>query len=347
MQAFDNDEDVHTATAALMLGIPREQVTSESRAVGKTMNFALLYGMGAKSLAERLAIPKEEGQRLYQQYFSAYSAISVWVERVTAEGKKRGYTVSMFGRRFTIWEFTSDDSYIYSKGERLCVNAPIQGAAADYMKIAMVRADDALAKAGLKDRVHLVMNIHDALEFYVHESVSPEEVIEVLRPAVEFTVPKLPKIVADWHVGKKWGQVEDWIPGEGAVREVVPAVEAVEDPHEALESFSEASPEAVKSVLEASPEAVEADPGVGGGTVVVVIPEMPTADQYRGWLDWLDVNRGPYAVVLRTPEGDIEHEGRSSSLNLGNKGEVNLIFPGAEILVDAGSVDFGDVAIEV
>jgi DNA polymerase-1 len=207
LAAFDSDEDVHTTTASLMLGVPREQVTKEQRAIGKTMNFALLYGMGPSSLAQRLAIPKDEARSLYDQFFSSYSAISVWVERVTKLGKQRGWAETKFGRKCTIWELQSPDAWIYSKGERLCVNAPIQGAAADYMKLAMVRAHKALRDAGLLDRVHLVMNIHDALEFYVHESVDPKTVIDVLAPAVVFPVSGLPKIVADWHIGLKWGEL--------------------------------------------------------------------------------------------------------------------------------------------
>jgi len=211
LSAFENDEDVHTATAAMIYKIPRDQVTKDQRAVGKTMNFALLYGMSASGLSDRLALTKEEGKALYAQYFSAFSAIQVWMDKVTATGKKRGYSLSKFGRRFTIWELQSDEPWIYSKGERLCVNAPIQGAAADYMKIAMFRMWPALERAGLLDRVHCVMNIHDALEFYVHESVKPEDVVRVLAPEVTFRVPGLPKIVADWHIGRRWGSLTELV----------------------------------------------------------------------------------------------------------------------------------------
>lgn len=209
MRAFDHDEDVHTQTAALMLGVPLNQVTKDMRAIGKTMNFALLYGMGPKSLGDRLGISKVEAQNLYDKYFSSYSAISVWVDRTTREGKAKGFTTSKFGRRVTIWELLSEESWIYAKGERLCVNSPVQGGAADYMKISMVRADKALAKAGLKDKVHMVMNIHDALEFSVHKSVNPQQVAEVLAPAVTFPIPGWPRIKADWHVGLKWGEMMD------------------------------------------------------------------------------------------------------------------------------------------
>lgn len=209
LAAFEKAEDVHSATASLMLNVPKDEVTKDQRAIGKTMNFALIYGMGAKSLGERLGIDKLSAEKLYDQYFAAYSAIKVWSDRQLQEGKRYGYTKSRMGRRHTIWELQSDDSWIYSKGERLCVNAPIQGGAADYMKVAMIRAVAALKKAGLYDRVHLVMNIHDALEFYVEDSVSPQEVIDVLAPAVTYRVEGMPPIVADWHLGRSWGTVHD------------------------------------------------------------------------------------------------------------------------------------------
>lgn len=207
LAAFRKAEDVHVTTASLMLNVPKDEVTDDQRSVGKTMNFALLYGMGAKSLAEKLGIDKAEAEQLYEQFFSAYSAISVWSQRQEESGKEKGYTHSRMGRRHTIWELLSDDDYIYSKGERMCVNCPIQGGAADYMKVSMVRADKALREANLIDKVHLVMNIHDALEYYVREDVDPQEVIDVLLPAVTPPIKDYPPIVAEWHIGQKWGSV--------------------------------------------------------------------------------------------------------------------------------------------
>jgi len=207
LSAFRKAEDVHVTTASLMLSLPKDQVTEDQRSIGKTMNFALLYGMGAQSLAEKLGIDKAEAEGLYAQFFSAYSAISLWSQRQEEAGKSKGYTYSRMGRRHTIWELMSDDDYMYSKGERMCVNCPIQGGAADYMKVSMIRADKALKEAGLIDKVHLVMNIHDALEYYVREDVDPQEVIDVLLPAVTPPIKDYPPIVAEWHVGQKWGSV--------------------------------------------------------------------------------------------------------------------------------------------
>lgn len=338
MAAFDNDEDVHAATAALMLNLPADQVTSADRSVGKTMNFALLYGMGIKSLAERLNLPREEAQRLYNQYFSAYSAISVWVERAAAEGKKNQYASTLFGRRVPIWEFQSENSAIRSKGERLCVNAPIQGAAADYMKIAMVRTDEALRKAGMKDRVHLVMNIHDALEFYVHESLSPEEVIDVLRPAVEFAVPGLPKIVAEWHVGQKWGSVTEFS------YDSIPS--APQRPLMEQDSPTDAVAESVDADEQVDvPLSVSTVVGADSATTVVVeISSMPTTTQYEKWLDLLDAHPGDNLLILRTPQGDLEYDDVRTSLTPSSGAEVSMIFGSAHISYTQESVNLDALA---
>jgi DNA polymerase-1 len=175
LRAFELGEDVHRLTASLMLGIPLDEVTDEQRSIGKTMNFALLYGMGVKSLADRLGIPVEEAQALMDKYFAGYASIATWSARQVEHGRRHGYVTSRFGRKLPIWEYTSDKDYIRQGGDRACVNYPIQGAATgDYMKIAMVRAQAAIKAAGLSDQIHLVMNIHDALEFYVHRSVDPQ-----------------------------------------------------------------------------------------------------------------------------------------------------------------------------
>jgi hypothetical protein len=172
------------------------------------MNFALMYQMGPGSLADRLAISRERARELYDAYFSSYSAIAAFVERAKALGKSTGYAQTHFGRKFTIWELQSSDMRIYSKGERVAVNAPIQGWAADYMKIAMVRERKARDKAGLLDTAHLIMNNHDALTYEVHESVPPQLAIDVLRPAVCFHVDGFPPIVAEWAVGATWGTLK-------------------------------------------------------------------------------------------------------------------------------------------
>lgn len=212
LKAFSDGVDIHKATASQMMGIPLENVTKKQRAQGKTLNFAVVYGSGPANIAEMLTSPEspvttEDAQDMLDKYFAAFSGLKSWMDSKVVEGREQGYVHTMFGRKFTVWEYRDHREWIRSKGDRMCVNAPVQGGAADYMKIGMVRAQKAIKAAGMQDKIRLIMTIHDALEFYVHESVSTQEVIDLIQPAVSFPVPGLPEIRADWHEGKSWGSV--------------------------------------------------------------------------------------------------------------------------------------------
>lgn len=210
LDAFVKNIDVHRRTAALMLGIPEEEVTPPQRQVGKTNNFSILYGQGVKAMAEQLGIPIEEAQDLYDKYMSAYSSIARFIEEKQEFGRKHGYSLTKFGRKMTIWEYQDKRNWAQSKADRMAVNTVIQGSATgDVPKIAMVRAVRAIKAAGLQDKVHLVMNIHDALEFYVHKSVDMQTVIDLLEPAVVFPVSGWPPLKADWHTWVSWGSCKE------------------------------------------------------------------------------------------------------------------------------------------
>jgi DNA polymerase-1 len=207
VKAFNNNDDVHQMTAALMFGIPFDQVTDEQRSIGKTINFSLLYGQGPKGMAERMGIGIDEAKAFLQKYFAIYSSVKSWVDKQTKDGVARGRTMSKFGRIHPIWALESDKPAIRANGERLCVNAPVQGGAADIMRIAMIRCTKALRQMGLDDRVHLIMNIHDALVFEVDVSVHPQTVIDVVQPEVVFPIEGWPALRADWEVGLRWGSM--------------------------------------------------------------------------------------------------------------------------------------------
>lgn len=210
LDAFEKGIDVHVRTASLMLGIPEDQVLKPQRQIGKTLNFGIVYGMGIQSLSERLAIPIEEAQRLYDLYFETYPSIKKYIEEKMAFGRKNGYSVTKFGRKMTIWEYKDQRRFMKSKADRMAFNTVIQGSATgDVPKIAMVRAVKAIKNAELSDKIHLVMNVHDALEFYVHESVDLQTVIDLLEPAVVFPVNGWPPIVADWHTWTRWGSAKE------------------------------------------------------------------------------------------------------------------------------------------
>jgi hypothetical protein len=348
LRAFQTGQDVHSLTAALMLKIPLEQVTDEQRAIGKTMNFALLYGMGIKSLADRLALERDEAERLYNAYFAVYSNIAAWAHKQRQMGQRYGYVTSRFGRKLPIWEYRSDKRWIQQKGDRACVNYPIQGSATgDYVKIAMCRAHQAVRDAGLADKVHLVMNVHDALEWYCHTDVPPQKVIEVLSPAVTFPVPGWPQMKADWHIAKRWGS--PWkvevrpdggltVCGE-KVYELAPAVEIDEDTGEEVEVLPEVDIEALRQVV--APSAVHQDT-VPSRHVVVELTDMPTAEGWSRFVELLAAIPGPDRLTLRTPEGELDAP-TTCALGPADTARVSVLLGPVRIRVDAADVDPGPV----
>jgi len=210
IEAFENDEDVHTKVAMMMFKLSKDQVTKEYRSKAKTIGFGLLFGMTPIALGKRLNVSREEAEDLFNQYFAAFPKLKRFTEKQVEFGYQHGHVVTKFGRMIPIWELTDSRRWIREGGERACFNYPVQGGATgDYVRIGMVRARKAIRKMGWKDKVRLFMNVHDALEFYVHRSLNPADVIRVLQPAVIFPVPGWPMMKADWHVGKRWGSVKE------------------------------------------------------------------------------------------------------------------------------------------
>lgn len=317
LNAFANDIDAHLATAASILGKPISDITEEERTkYGKVPNFSLLYGLMAMSLAERYDLPLEEAEEIHSQFFAGYSRIASYIVTQKADAKKNGYVISKFGRLQPIWEFQSDNWKIRQKGERIGVNGPIQGGVADYMKTAMVRADKALKAAGLDDKVHLVMNIHDALEYYVHESLTPEDVIKVLLPAVNFPVNGWPAMKPDWHAGERWGSVKKLVVlPDGSVKY---ADELVDE-----------SPDFTEEELEAGVAAAVDDKVLIPTTSInILIDYMPNADQLSQLKRLMSDNPGNKSVVLTTPQGAVTLKMKSGSLP---SYAIRDIFEGASI----------------
>lgn len=306
LTAFREDRDVHSLTAALMLNKKLEDVTKDDRDLGKTQNFALGYGMSVKGLADRLGISIEHAQALFDKYFAALPSIAAWREHQVATGKRQGFVTSKFGRKLPIWQYRSEKRWIYNQGDRACINYPIQGGATgDFVKIGMIRAHRAIRNAGLADKVKLVMNVHDALEFYVHRSVPPQKVIELLEPAVVFPVDGWPPMKAEWHVAKRWGSPQEVQLRDGRLivlgakeYEVMPEVDVDEDTGEEIVVFPQLNPEALKQVIEARPEE--------GRRVLLTLERMPEAEAWERFLGVLADRPGSNTLVVCTPEGDVD-----------------------------------------
>lgn len=201
LDTFESGVDIHSATAAQVFGVPISEVTSQQRTVAKTINFALLYGQGVESTASQLGISIEEAEAFMDKYFSAFTEVRPWMKDSIDFGYEHGYVTTYFGRKVPIFEFDSSQKFIVSKGERLCVNAKCQGTGADITELAMIRAVKRIKEDGLDDKVKLVMNIHDALYFYVDKSIDPYYLSSILRPCVEIQIPGFPRFISEWHYG--------------------------------------------------------------------------------------------------------------------------------------------------
>lgn len=199
--AFRDGVDVHAATAAKIFGIPHEQVTPDQRRIAKTANFGIMYGISAFGLAQRLRIPRSEAKQIIDDYFASFPAIRSFIDSSISFARENGYVETLFGRRRYLPDINARNQTLRSLAERNAVNAPIQGTAADIIKLAMIRTGEGIAKAGLRSR--MVLQIHDELVFDV---VSGEEVAlrKVVVSAMENVLKLSVPLTVDCNIGKNW-----------------------------------------------------------------------------------------------------------------------------------------------
>lgn len=187
-----------------------EFITAGVTRTKNTINFAQVFQQGADALAASLGMTIPEAEAAQKKYYAGFPDLRGWMDHVQEQAGKKAYVYGLFGRRYQIWEFFSNLGGVRSKGDRTAINEPIQGAEAIYAKLAMVRADKAIRAAGLQDKIKLVIMIHDALEFFVDDSISTQEVIDLLDSEVSYPIPgdlKFPEITADWHEGPNLGSL--------------------------------------------------------------------------------------------------------------------------------------------
>ncbi len=201
VQAFEQGGDIHRQTAAIIFGLPQERVTPEMRGRAKTINFATIYGQGPFALSRQLGITQEEAKEFIRQYFSRFAGVRAWLDRTVAEARERGYVETLFGRRRYIPELKDRNFNIRAFGERTATNSPLQGSAADLIKIAMIAIDRALRARGTAAR--LLLQVHDELVLEVREGeweVATDVVKRQMESAAELHVP----LVVSIGVGKNW-----------------------------------------------------------------------------------------------------------------------------------------------
>jgi DNA polymerase I len=200
-EIFRRGEDVHAATAAEVLGADPATLSPGDRSKAKMINFGIVYGLTGFGLADRLQIPQDEAQEFIDRYLERFPAVRAYIDHTIAFATTEGYVTTLFGRRRQIPELKARQRQVRSLGERLAVNTPIQGSAADIIKVAMVRAHDALRDASLKTR--LILQIHDELLFEAPvEEVEQASAIVVRE--MERAFPLDPPLAVDVGVGKNW-----------------------------------------------------------------------------------------------------------------------------------------------
>ena len=201
VQAFREGRDVHAATAAKIFGVPVEEVTREQRGRAKTANFGIMYGISSFGLAQRLGMGRKEAKALIDDYFRSFPAIESYIQTCMEFARENGYVETLFGRRRYLPEITASNATIRALAERNAVNAPIQGTAADIIKLAMIEVDKRLADAGLRSR--MVLQIHDELMFDAY----PDEleqlkalVVDAMENVCSLSVP----LTVECSSGKNW-----------------------------------------------------------------------------------------------------------------------------------------------
>jgi DNA polymerase-1 len=201
LEAFDSGVDVHTATAAKVYGVNLESVTFEMRRKAKMVNYGIAYGISAFGLAQRLGIARKEALEIINQYFRQFPGIRRYMDQTIASARQRGYVETITGRRRYIRDINSSNSTLRSAAERNAINAPVQGSAADLIKVAMIDIHRELVDRNLKTQI--LLQVHDELVFDLYRSEETE-----VRPMVEEKMKKaLPlgvPIVVEMGVGRNW-----------------------------------------------------------------------------------------------------------------------------------------------
>ncbi|MEM6474099.1 MAG: DNA polymerase I, partial [Planctomycetota bacterium] len=201
VQAFVNDEDIHTVTASKVYKVEPGEVTREMRSKAKTVNFGIIYGISAFGLQQRLNIPRSEASELIKNYFDKYPGVRAYIDRTIAFAKENGYVATRTGRRRYIREITSRSRTSVAAAERLAMNSPIQGTAADMLKLAMIRVDQALKEGGFQTK--MLLTVHDELVFDLW-SEEKEQVLPVIEEAMTTALPMEVPIVVEMGTGANW-----------------------------------------------------------------------------------------------------------------------------------------------
>jgi len=203
LYAFQNDLDVHRATAAEVFGVELDQVSNDQRRSAKAINFGLIYGMSAFGLAKQIDVGRGEAQAYIDRYFARYPGVLAYMERTRTQAAEQGYVETLFGRRLYLPEINSKNGAMRKGAERTAINAPMQGTAADIIKRAMIAVDNWLQESGLDARV--ILQVHDELVVEVREDLVEqvrEQILPLMSGAAQLDVP----LLVEAGVGNNWDE---------------------------------------------------------------------------------------------------------------------------------------------
>ncbi len=221
LEIFRKGEDVHTAVASEVFGVPPEKVDKEMRRRAKVINFGIMYGMGVMALKQNINSTREEAQRYLDEYFKKFSGLARYLDSVKAEAERNGFTETLFGRRRYFEGMKSPLPYIRAMAERMAINAPIQGTEADIIKLSMIKIDEFLqnpksfgndrAQGKLTEKVRLILQVHDELVYEIEENLVESISKEIKNIMENVTTPEQTKGVicqADVSAGNNWRDME-------------------------------------------------------------------------------------------------------------------------------------------
>jgi DNA polymerase I len=201
LEAFLNNEDIHTATASKIFKVPLSEVSREQRSRAKTANFGMIYGISAFGLSQRLAISRTEAKDLIDGYFDTYQGVKEYMDGCVEQARKKGYVETIYGRKRYLPDINSNNQTVRGLAERNAINAPIQGSAADIIKAAMISIHNAIKEQGLKSR--MIIQVHDELVFDVYKpelDIMKNLVKDCMENAIKLSVP----IDVEMGVGDNW-----------------------------------------------------------------------------------------------------------------------------------------------
>ena len=205
IQAFNEDKDIHRHTASVVFGVPEEDVTSQMRRNAKAVNFGIIYGMSDFGLAEQIGVSVKEARDFIQKYFATYPEIKTYMDQSIAMAKEKGYISTILNRKRYIPEIKEKNYVRQEFGKRLAMNSPIQGSAADILKLAMIQVDQALKEKKLKSK--MILQVHDELIFDVYQD-ELEDVMNIVKEGMEHAVSMEVELKAEGTYAKNWYELK-------------------------------------------------------------------------------------------------------------------------------------------